>query len=113
VVVEGAQAAYAVQLDFDGVARRRPCGAPCRMETHTIAPQTNHQTILRLPAVTARVGVSSTSIWRWYRAGRFPKPRRLGAGSVGWLASEVDEWIQSRAVTGDAGAASRALGEAK
>ena len=42
------------------------------------------------------VGVSSATLHRWVAAGSFPPPIRLGANSVGWLASEVQEWLSSR-----------------
>lgn len=53
-------------------------------------------TILRLPAVRARVGIGVTSIYKLIAAGAFPKPVPLIGRSVGWLASEVDEWIAQR-----------------
>jgi predicted DNA-binding transcriptional regulator AlpA len=34
------------------------------------------------------------------RAGQFPKRRQLSANSVGYLKSEVDQWINSRALVG-------------
>ncbi|WP_156107309.1 helix-turn-helix transcriptional regulator, partial [Leclercia adecarboxylata] len=34
---------------------------------------------------------------RYYDAD-FPKPIRLGAASVGWRSTSVDEWIASRVV---------------
>jgi len=51
---------------------------------------------LRVAEVIEVVAVSRTTIWRWCREGRFPRPRQLGPGVVGFLASEVDEWFQSR-----------------
>ncbi len=53
--------------------------------------------ILRLPEVRDRVGKSKASIYRDEAVGRFPKRIVLGANSVGWLESEVDEWIEARA----------------
>ncbi|MCW8883679.1 MAG: AlpA family phage regulatory protein [Motiliproteus sp.] len=46
--------------------------------------------------VVARAGVSRTTIWRMQRKGVFPKKRQLSDGRVGWLASDVYEWIDSR-----------------
>ena len=40
---------------------------------------------------------SRTTLWRWSRAGIFPKPRRIGPNSVGYVASEVDSWLEARA----------------
>ena len=50
--------------------------------------------ILREPEVLKMVGLSRVTIWRWERDGKFPKRRRLGASAVGWLETEVEEWIE-------------------
>lgn len=53
------------------------------------------QTILRLPAVKARVGLSRSSIYSRIAAGDFPPPIQLGEGARarGWVAEEVDSWL--------------------
>lgn len=51
---------------------------------------------LRLPAVQDRVGVSKTSIYQWVADGTFPRPIPLGGRSVGWVESEVDDWMNRR-----------------
>jgi prophage regulatory protein len=53
---------------------------------------------IRLRDVEERTGLSDTTIWRYERAGNFPARRRLGLNAVGWLDTEVDEWIKSRQV---------------
>ncbi len=50
-------------------------------------------TVLRLPAVRMRVGISRTSIYQRMSEGTFPKPIHLGPKSVGWLEHEVDAWL--------------------
>jgi prophage regulatory protein len=50
-------------------------------------------TILRLPAVKTRTGLSRSSIYLRVTEGTFPKPISLGARAVGWLESEVDDWV--------------------
>lgn len=52
--------------------------------------------ILRLPTVRSRVGYSRSSIYSRVADGSFPKPVRLGARAIGWLESDIDEWIASR-----------------
>lgn len=42
------------------------------------------------------VGVSPVTAWRLEKEGIFPKRRRLSAGRVGWLHSELMEWLRSR-----------------
>ncbi|MEP6756773.1 MAG: AlpA family transcriptional regulator [Chthonomonadales bacterium] len=52
--------------------------------------------ILRLPQVKVKVGLSRSSIYSAVAENRFPKPVRLGARAVGWLESEVDEWVNKQ-----------------
>jgi prophage regulatory protein len=52
--------------------------------------------ILRKPAVLAKIGYSDTSLWRDVRAGRFPKPIRLGPNRVGWDEGEINRWLEDR-----------------
>lgn len=56
--------------------------------------------ILRTPEVLERVGVARTTLWRLERSGQFPARRRIAGGLTGWLASEVDAWVQDRPVVG-------------
>jgi prophage regulatory protein len=53
---------------------------------------------LRAPEVCSRVALSRTTIWRLVRGGQFPAPRQLSPNAIGWLASEVDAWIATRAI---------------
>ena len=52
--------------------------------------------VLRLAAVKNRTGVSRSSIYAWVAAGTFPRPISLGPRAVGWLESEIAEWLQRR-----------------
>lgn len=52
--------------------------------------------IIRLPAVKEKTGLGTTSIYRGVKEGWFPKPVRLIGRSVGWVAHEVDDWIEQR-----------------
>ena len=49
--------------------------------------------ILRLPAVKARTGLSRSTIYLRISEGQFPKPVSLGSRAVGWIESEIDEWV--------------------
>ena len=53
-------------------------------------------TILRLPDIISRTGLSRSSIYLYLSEGGFPKPISLGARSVGWLESEIDDWIDQK-----------------
>ena len=52
--------------------------------------------ILRLPQVKIKVGLSRSSIYSAVAEKRFPQPVHLGARAVGWLESEVDEWVNKQ-----------------
>ena len=53
-------------------------------------------TILRLPAVKARTGLSRSSIYLRIAQDRFPKPISLGDRAVGWVESDIQAWLQQR-----------------
>ena len=53
-------------------------------------------TILRLPEVKARTGLSRSTIYLRIAEGKFPPPINLGERSVGWVESEIDAWIAKR-----------------
>lgn len=52
--------------------------------------------IWRLKKVMEHTGLCRSSIYKFVSDGAFPKPIALGGRAVGWLASEVEEWILSR-----------------
>jgi prophage regulatory protein len=52
--------------------------------------------IIREPELLKLVGLSRTTLWRREKAGDFPKRRQLSSRSVGWVLSEVLEWIEQR-----------------
>lgn len=54
------------------------------------------KTIIRLPAVKARTGLSRSTLYLKIQQGTFPKNISLGERSTGWLENEVQEWIESR-----------------
>ena len=52
--------------------------------------------ILRRPQVQQRTGLSRSTLYQYMKEGNFPKPIALGPRSVGWLESEISEWIWER-----------------
>ncbi|MEO6965534.1 MAG: AlpA family transcriptional regulator [Acidobacteriaceae bacterium] len=54
------------------------------------------QTILRLPDVKARTGLSRSTIYLRLAEGNFPRPVSLGARSIGFVETEIDAWIDER-----------------
>ena len=53
--------------------------------------------ILRKPELMAKLGMSDATIWRRERLGDLPGRLRLGGAAVGWLESEIDEWLSKKA----------------
>ena len=70
------------------------------------------RTILRIAQVRARTGLGRTSIYEAVKNGTFPRPVNIGPRAVGWIDTAVDEWIDSRPLTGGAGT-SNAKGKGK
>lgn len=56
--------------------------------------------LLRRPEVEARTGLSRSSIYQRMAEGRFPRPVPLGEHAVGWIESEIEEWVRKRVSAG-------------
>ena len=54
------------------------------------------KTIWRLHTVMARTGLPRSSIYHKMSLDEFPQTINLGIRSVGWIAEEVEEWIEQR-----------------
>ena len=52
--------------------------------------------IIRLPALCELIKISPSTIYRKERLGHFPQRFKLGVHSVGWLLSDVEEWVKDR-----------------
>ncbi|MBX3678543.1 MAG: AlpA family transcriptional regulator [Rhodocyclaceae bacterium] len=50
-------------------------------------------TVIRRREVEARTGLSRSTIYERIRAGTFPAPVSLGARAVGWVESEISDWL--------------------
>lgn len=55
----------------------------------------NGDQMIRIRKVRELSGLSTSSIWRREQEGSFPRRRHLGRKAVGWLMSEVLEWINN------------------
>ena len=74
------------------------------MQQHSRSQQTHRSppagavalVILRLPSVKARTGLGRSTIYAYVASGDFPRPVPLGPRAVGWIQSEVEEWITRR-----------------
>ena len=54
-----------------------------------------HDRLLRRAEVEAWTGLSTTTIYRLMRAGKFPRPLKISAKAVRWWASEIAAWLDS------------------
>jgi len=54
--------------------------------------------LLRLPDVQRQTGLSKSSIYSMMSEGEFPRSIKLGDRAVGWLDSEISDWIEQRIV---------------
>ena len=54
------------------------------------------QHILRLPTVKAITGLSRSTIYLRMSEGTFPEKISLGSRAVGWLETEVQDWLDER-----------------
>ncbi len=49
-------------------------------------PDSSH---VRLPVVAAWLGIGTATVWRWVRAGRLPRPVKLGPNVTAWRVGEL------------------------
>ena len=61
--------------------------------SNAVQPQLS---ILRRKQVQERTGLSRSTIYLYVKADLFPKPVALGPRAVGWIESDVSEWIAAR-----------------
>lgn len=69
-----------------------------------IMPQSNQKTlklstedrILRWPELLRKIGYCRTNVYYLTQKGEFPCSIKLGGRAVGWLESEINQWIQDR-----------------
>lgn len=54
------------------------------------------KSLLRLPHVQMRTGLSRSTIYLRISENRFPSPISLGGRAVAWIESDIDEWIEER-----------------
>ena len=52
--------------------------------------------LIRRREVEHRTGLTRATIYRWMKAGDFPKSIRLAHGVVVWKESDIDEWVKRK-----------------
>jgi predicted DNA-binding transcriptional regulator AlpA len=50
------------------------------------------------------IAASKVSIWRWERAGQFPKRVQVSPGRVAWVEDEIRQWVKDRIAARDTAA---------
>ncbi len=55
-----------------------------------------NETLLRKHKVLERTGLPSSTLYYYISRKEFPPPVKLGARSVAWKRSEIEEWINTR-----------------
>lgn len=58
--------------------------------------------VMRIQEVIELTGTSRSTVYRWVGEGKFVKPIKLSATSIGFLASEVEAWLDSKIQARDA-----------
>ena len=61
--------------------------------------------MVRISQLIDYVGLSRPTIYRLSKAGKFPKPVKIGARASAWDLNEIDAWIEARRQHAPGGAA--------
>ena len=61
------------------------------------------QRFIRLTELVKIVGLSERQIYKLLNKSEFPRPVPIGRHSIGWLESEVDDWMKIRIAMRDSG----------
>lgn len=69
---------------------------PRQEQTVRQLPAAEVTVILRLPKVIALVGLSRSTLYNKVAAREFPQPIRISERAIGFVESEVREWIGER-----------------
>lgn len=57
--------------------------------------------VLRLAEVREKTGLARSTIYKYIDMGMFPRPVYLGGRSVGWIDSEIHQWLQDKQIERD------------
>ena len=53
--------------------------------------------VLRKKQVLAMVGLSASTIYTLQKSGAFPEPLKLSERATGWLTSDIEHWLATKA----------------
>ena len=65
-------------------------------ETTSTPGDTMKENLMRLPEVIKFTGFGRSQIYRLVNIGEFPKQIQISSGSVAWLESELEAWMEER-----------------
>jgi len=51
---------------------------------------------LRPKDLANQLGISVSSLWRWARAGKIPKPVKLSERVTAWSSKEIASWLETK-----------------
>ncbi|WP_080416789.1 helix-turn-helix transcriptional regulator [Burkholderia ubonensis] len=60
------------------------------------------RSIMRMPALLERIGLSESEVRRRIKSGTFPRPMKLGPRAIGFVVADVDAWLDSLTTRGAA-----------
>ena len=52
--------------------------------------------VLRINEVISKTGLSRSTVYELMKSGTFPQSVKLAIRTIGWLESEVNDWIKSK-----------------
>lgn len=55
----------------------------------------NYTTLIRLPEVIKRTGISRSSIYRLVNKNKFPAPVKISEKAIAFIEREVNDWIEN------------------
>ncbi|PZU60281.1 MAG: AlpA family transcriptional regulator [Sphingobium sp.] len=73
--------------------RQREVASPSVLDGTPLQKDRRKDRLIRIAAVKARTGLSTTSIYRKEAEGRFPRRKQLGLRCVAWYESDIDDFV--------------------
>lgn len=52
------------------------------------------------PASKGLLNIAECTLWKWVKAGKFPKPTYLTGATPTWTAGEINTWLEQRKQAG-------------
>ena len=68
------------------------------MTTNDLTEANRGLKLLDLKATCEKTNLSRSMLWKTRKSDDFPKPRQITPKRIGWIESEIDDWIMSRPI---------------